>query len=80
MNKEEIKKFVKSMKSHGGVIATKDPHYISILKQLLIEKTSITDDMINDIINFNTVDYFINFSNYDDLTQDNAVFNRLYII
>jgi len=80
MNKEQIKRFVKSMKDHGGVIATKDPHYISVLKQILIEKTNITENMINDIVNFNKVDYFINFSNYDDLMQDNAVFNRLYII
>ena len=45
-----------------------------------VEKTSIDKNMINDIINFNKVDYFVNFSNYDDLMQDNAVFNRLYII
>jgi len=80
MNKDQIKNFVKSMKDHGGVIATKDHHYISVLKLLLVEKTSIDKNMINDIINFNKVDYFVNFSNYDDLMQDNAVFNRLYII
>jgi len=80
VNKNQVKKFVESLKRDGGVIATKDPHYISILKHFLKERLEVTEDMMIDISQFKKVDYFINFSNTIDLADDHLVFNNLYIV
>lgn len=80
MNKEEIKRFVTSVKRTGGVIATEDPHYVSILKHFLQERVELTEEMKNEIVKKKKVDYFINFSNYIDLSAPDPVFNKLFIV